>query len=148
VKRMQAILFALVMALVMPPALASGPANQISGLWDAVATPNPGGPVANPILTYTTMGRDGTMVVVDSAGPSAGAWQRVHGRTYVVSFRSFLELAPGWFVRAKVESTVELSSDGQKFSGPFRTSVSDLDGNFMFDFEGTVEANRISISGY
>jgi hypothetical protein len=30
----------------------------------------------------------------------------------------------------------------------FALLLADLDGNFMFDFEGTVEGNRLEVSGY
>lgn len=114
--------------------------NQIAGTWEVHIDAG-----AMQLTDLSSMTRDGQVITVNPGGGTAlGGWQRVQGRTYDVNFTGF---APG-DVRATIFSTVDLSTDGQEFSGPFLTEFRDLEGNLLFDMEGTVHGTRLPIIGF
>ena len=121
---------------------ADNPGNQIAGTWEVHVD---AGDVQ--FTDLSSMTRDGQVITVNPGGGTAlGGWQRVRGRTYDVSFTGFMPGEPP--ARATIFSTVELSTDGQEFSGPFLTEFRDLEGNLLFDLEGTVNGTRLPVIGF
>jgi len=62
--------------------------------------------------------------------PGYGQWQRIPQGKFAVTFVGVNFGAPGAGITGtyKVRGTLELSHDGQTFSGPFQTDVFALDG--------------------
>ena len=148
----QSTLALVLLAAVSFPAVAgSNPGNQIAGFWDATATVStPDGDFELP-PSHASMTRDGGMTVNSPGGSATGGWKRIFGRFYDITFVSFDALSEDVFLKVTVNATVELSADGQQFIGPFRTSGVQLDASgetLLFVLEGTVEAERVPISGF
>jgi hypothetical protein len=140
--------FALILlAAVAFPAVAGGskPGNQIAGAWEVHVDLG-----FTQFVNLASMTSDGQIVNTNVDGTAAvGGWQRTRGRNYDITFTGFLRLDPDPdFVRSTVFSTVELSADGQEFSGPFLTEFRDLDGNLLFDVGGIVTGTRLPVIGF
>lgn len=136
-------LVAVAAGLLVAPAFAQSPGNSLAGFWLVEGNPDPGSGVPS-FLNLATITKDGQIVNVSPDGTFVGGWERLAGHEYAVTFTAFL---PGP-VRLTVFSTVTLDMGGQRFGGPFRTEVRDLEGNLLFESEGTVSASRQAVEPY
>jgi hypothetical protein len=145
----------LLAALLGSPAFAS-PGDDFAGLWVVQGQPDSESGIPDFVnlatITRSAPGSGyaakGQIVNVDPVeGAAVGGWERLDKNTYAVTFTGFL-VADAATLRIVVHATVELQAAGDSFSGPFRTEVLDLEGNFVFSFEGTVSATRQPIEPF
>jgi hypothetical protein len=145
----------LLAALLGSPAFA-GPDDDFAGLWVVEGHPDSESGIPDFVnlatITRSAPGSGyaakGQIVNLDPVeGAAVGGWERIDQHTYAVTFTGFLA-ADGATLRIVVHATVALQADGDSFSGPFRTEVLDLEGNFVFSFEGTVSATRQPIEPF
>lgn len=119
--------------------------SRLAGVWEIAGVPDPVFGIP-PFANVTTIGRDGSIVNVDpELGSSVGESFRSGPRTYTAGFFGYLDV--GVPATYEVSSTLTLSSL-DAFSGPFRTRVFDLAGNFLFEYEGNVSGKRLSAQAY
>jgi hypothetical protein len=119
--------------------------SSLAGFWVIEGFPEPGSGVPD-FVNLATMGKHGEVINVDPIeGTGVGGWKKVSPQQYAVTFTGFI-VDGGSTVRYIVSSTVTVS--GSHFHGPFRTEVLDLDGNPLFHFEGTVNAERQAVQPF
>ena len=82
-----------------------------------------------------------------TVSPGYGQWRRIQGQQFAVTFVGVNFAALGGAIDStyKVRATVDLSHDGQTFTGPFQTEILALNGVLLFSFTGTVTAQRIEV---
>jgi hypothetical protein len=119
-------------------------ARSLAGSWIINITPAPETGVP-PFVNYSAMTKDGRLISSNDAGhTSVGEWSRTAGNQFAVTFMGS-EVSDDQTTPYKVRSTVELSQDGEEFTGPFITEVFDADGNVIFTRTGTIQATRIHV---
>jgi hypothetical protein len=120
------------------------------GAWRVFVAPEvPGGPV---FVNLATLHADGTIVGIPPASPmadgtfvsgSAGVWRRAAPSEFDVLFYSTMYNGDVLVGYARIRSRIQLSSDGERFSGRFTNDILDPDDNIVFSVEGTVTGRRI-----
>jgi hypothetical protein len=129
------------------PVLAHPTANRLTGFWIVEGFPDPNSGVPD-FVNLATFTPGGEMISVDPVeGAGVGAWERIAPWQYAVTFSGFIPGGPETW-RYVVNSTIGLDGAGQNFTGPFRTTVFDLNGNVVFAFEGHVNATRQFVEPY
>lgn len=119
-------------------------AHSLAGSWIINVTPDPTTEVP-PFVNYAAMTKDGRLINSDSAGlASVGEWSRTAGNRFAVIFMGYA-VSDGQTIQSKVRGTLELSRDGEEFTGPFVTEIFDADGNLIFTVTGTVQGERIHV---
>ena len=130
-------------ALVAP---AEGTFSRLVGSWEVVATFDGSGDEVPFLATY---GRGGTLI---STGPPAtttasqGAWKRTGARTF--STRSIILLLDAngdAAFRGESTSEIEVSADGESYTGTFRAEIQALDGTVLQVNTGTESGTRIDV---
>jgi len=125
-------------------ATAEAKSNDITGTWTITVIPS-ADTGAPPFTNFSSMTKDGLVINSDDVGlASLGVWEKVSGHTYRTTFQGFFE-QEGQKMRYQVRGTLELSADGEHFSGPFTNDIYDLDNNLLFSIGGTVEADRMHV---
>jgi hypothetical protein len=79
-----------------------------------------------------------------------GAWQHQGGRVYALSFKTLFyetqgDAAGSLIGVATIRSTSTVNDAGDKFSGPFKFSLTDPQGNVLLTTEGTWQFTRIKV---
>jgi len=119
-------------------------AHSLAGSWIVTVTPDPETGVP-PFVNYAAMTKDGMIIGSNETGhASIGVWTRTAGNQSATTFMGF-DTMDGQIIQYKVRSTVELSRDGEEFTGPFVTEIFDADGNTLFTVTGTIQATRIHV---
>jgi len=114
------------------------------GSWIINIAPDPETGVP-PFVNYCANTKDGRVINSNEAGhTSIGEWSRTASNQFAVTFMGS-EMSDGQTTPYKVRSTVELSQDGEEFTGPFVTEVFDAAGNVIFTITGTIQATRIHV---
>lgn len=127
------------------PAPAVASPFALAGIWDVAGEPDSSSGVP-PFTNITSFSVDGTMVNLDtSEGTGLGRCSRSGPGTFDIGFLGYLDL--GFPAVYEVSSTVQVDSP-DTFHGPFLTTVTDLDGNFLFEYEGMVHGSRRSFGGF
>lgn len=119
-------------------------ARTVAGSWFVTAIPDPatGFP---PMVSYSAMTRDGRMIGSGATGlATIGEWQRSGGSQFATTFKGY-EVYEGQIIHNNVRAVLQLSRDGEEFSGPFVNEVSDVDGNVLFAIGGTVQGTRMHV---
>lgn len=145
-------IFGLMVALI----LACFVGYQMSTTGSALAAPSMA-PVGSWIITIQAEGQppttevasyhsDGTMTVVRNGGAAIGLWEKTPTGDYAFTVWGLLDpdLAPP-VNRAKVIGTIQLSKDGEQYSGSFIAYLYDQDGNQLFQIESDVTAVRMHL---
>jgi len=131
------------LALAASPAFAGPP--KLQGAWEVAVTFDAGG--GEDILA--SYHRGGTMTLTGPSNLSSdahGVWERTGPRTY--STRSVIfAYGPNGTLVGKVRATseVEVSLDGNSYTGVFRAEVRDLGGNLLLVNTGTETGTRITL---
>jgi hypothetical protein len=88
-------------------------------------------------------------VLINTADDRAighGAWELTGDGTYATtSVHPVFDGNAALEAESTVRSTLTLDPDGNRFTGPFLTEVTDLAGNVTSSFTGTVDAARIQV---
>jgi hypothetical protein len=116
-------------------------AAGIAGHWRLMGHPQPHCG-AMPFVNFTAIARDGHLVNVDPmVGTGVGAVRHIWKKNYKARFHGFIvDGSTTW----SYEVRGELSLDhADQFSGTFATDVTDLSGNVVCTYNGTLLANRI-----
>jgi hypothetical protein len=119
-------------------------AHSLAGSWIITVIPDPqtGAP---PFVNYAAMTKDGMIINSNETGhASIGVWTRTAGNQFAATFMGY-DASGEEIIQYKVRSTIELSQDGEEFTGPFVTDLFDADGNLFFTVTGTVQATRIHV---
>ena len=136
-------ILALLALLGASPALAGGP--QLAGAWEAVASFDGGG--AAPFLA--TFDKDGTWTssgASSSASTAHGAWEKSGPRSYSTKSVIFFYDANGNLsLRGESRSEIEVSQDGNSYSGTFEATITLLDGTVVATNSGTEAGSRIQV---
>lgn len=129
-------------------AASSRSGNQLAGTWTVTLNrPAPLPPLAS-LQVYTG---EGSMVESgnDSASrsPQYGSWRRVAGRNFAATGVFFrFEPQTGAFVgKAKINRTIKLSADGQRFTFQGRATVYDANGNAAATFPVSGSGQRLQV---
>ena len=124
--------------------IAAAKANDITGTWTIKVIPS-ADTGAPPFTNFSSMTKDGLVINSDDVGlASLGVWEKVADHTYRTTFQGFFE-QEDMKMRYQVRGTVELSADGEHFSGPFTNDIYDLDNNLLFSIGGNVDAERMHV---
>ena len=124
--------------------------QTIEGAWEVSITLPGGFPFCASAGTIAT--RDGLVLVEScyaSDGAGYGVWPRVGNGQFATTFTGN-SFGPGGVVigKYKVRATVTLSSDGNSFSGTYRTDILDVAGNPLSQpvaTTGTMSGVRIKL---
>jgi len=118
---------------------------DLTGTWTVTVIPSADMDVP-PFVNLSSMTKDGLVVSVDDVGLAGlGIWEKVSGRTYKTTYEGLFE-QEGAKMRYQVRGTVELSADGEHFSGPFINDIYVSGGEEpVFSVTGTVEADRMHV---
>ena len=105
--------------------------QSIEGAWEVSITLSGGFPFCASAGTIAT--RDGLVLAEScyaSEGAGYGVWTRAGNGQFAITFTGN-SFNPGGVVggKYKVRATVTLSSDGNSFSGTYRTDILDVAGN-------------------
>lgn len=132
---------AMLMFLLAVPAIAGpGNGNHLAGTWEVIGSPDPASGIPE-FLNLSLISKEGTIINEDPAeGTSLGGWNFEGKNRYSIKFYGFI---PAANLRHSVTSEVTLGNSGDTFSGPFRSDVFDMQGTFLFSFEGQVNATRL-----
>jgi hypothetical protein len=76
-----------------------------------------------------------------------GSWERVHGRVYASTGVHFLfDPQTGAYVgKRKIDSTREVSEDGQSYSAVSRVTTFDANGNVVGTFTARATSQRLPV---
>jgi len=119
-------------------------ADSLAGSWIINVIPDPAIGVP-PFINYSVMTGDGRVINSNESGHvSVGEWIRTAVNRFAVTFMGS-DVSDGQLSPYKVRGTVELSQDGEEFTGPFVTDIFDADGNLVFTITGTIQATRIHV---
>ena len=123
---------------------AEAKSNDLTGSWTITIIPSADTGVP-PFMNFSSMTKDGLVINSDDVGlASLGVWEKVSDHTYRTTFQGFF-VQDDMQMRYQVRATLELSADGEHFSGPFTNNIYDLDNNPFFEISGTVEADRMHV---
>jgi hypothetical protein len=120
-----------------------GAGKRPAGTWTVQGTPAT--QAVPPFVNFASFTRDGRIVNVDPAvGTALGEWAGAGGHEFKVTFAGFAVMN-GQILKYKVRALIAMGEDGDTFSGAFRSDVSDLNGNPVLSYDGTVLATRIEV---
>ena len=120
-------------------------ASQLEGVWEVAGVPDASSGIA-PFVNLVTIEADGGLVNVDpELGAGVGETRKSGPGTYTAGFFGFIDV--GVEAIYEVQGTLTLIGP-DAWTGPFRTRVSDLAGNLLFEYEGTVSGTRRSAQPY
>jgi hypothetical protein len=129
-------------------AASSRSGNQLAGTWTVTLDrPAPLPPLAS-LQVYTDTG---SMVEsgddTGSRSPQYASWQRVAGREYAATGLFFrFDPKTGAFVgKARINRTIKLSGDGQRFTFQGRATVYDVNGNTAATFPVSGSGQRLQV---
>jgi hypothetical protein len=99
-----------------------------------------------PTIEVASFHSDGTMTVVRNGGAALGVWEKTSTDRYGFTVWGLLDpdLAPPVY-RAKVVSTIQLSKDGENYTGTFIAYLYDQEGNLLFPSQADVTAVRMHV---
>lgn len=119
--------------------------NDLTGTWTVYVTPAAELEIP-PFVGLSSMTKEGLMISADDVGLTGlGIWEKASGRTYKVTYEGLFE-QDGTKMRYQVRAKVELSTDGEHFSGPFTNDIYVSGGEEpVFTVTGTVEADRMHV---
>ena len=119
--------------------------KSLIGTWDVEAVV---GGVGAP--TLFTFDRGGNFIATGSDATFStahGAWERDGGRNYKTTNRAFIFDDDGMVALVFVSNAeIQVSRDGQSFTGNFDAEVQTLDGTVVDSFSGTSSGSRITVS--
>jgi hypothetical protein len=132
----------------LSPALqaADHPAGSIVGLWSVHYVSTTGGP---EVLTYDQWHRDGIEIETPNIGPGVcmGTFKQAPDGSihdYHVAWTFDSTLAPSGYWDENMIVTV--SADRQSYSGTYARDFYDVNGNFLFEDDGTLTATRLTVN--
>jgi hypothetical protein len=113
-------------------------ANSPVGTWTVTVTPE-----GNPsFIVGVIFSSDGTMSLIEAGCVGVGVWEKSSGNQYAFSLWEYCDQQDGTFLKSTTVSTFELSKDKEQYTGPFYFQVLDLDGNVLFEGNGTATGVR------
>ena len=123
--------------------------NTLVGTWQqTVALPAP----APPLHSMAVFAPGGGWVESSSEDPRSrssnyGSWERVHGRLYATTAVHFLfNPQTGAFLgKRKIDSTREVSEDGQSYRAVSRVTTFDTNGNVLGTFTARANGERMHV---
>jgi hypothetical protein len=133
---------ALVYAQSGPPGAGRDP-HSLAGSWAVNGLPDPGAPIP-PFAIYTAYEQDGvTIATTSNLTQLIGTWTRTGGNRFASTYMGFEPFGEET-LRVKVREAIELSQDGNAFSGSYVTEVF-LDGNLLARITGTMQGTRMQV---
>jgi hypothetical protein len=123
----------------------AGAVPHLEGVWEIVGVPDASSGI-DPFFNVVTIEAGGAMINADpEVGVGVGQAHISGPKTYTAGFFGFIDV--GVEATFEVQSTLDLAGP-DAFTGPFRTLVSDLAGNLLFEYEGVVHGTRRSVQPY
>ena len=119
--------------------------NDVAGAWN-VTIEFDGFPSCTAPSLMTADGGIVANACANNESPGYGQWVRTGKREFAATFVG-LEYAGDGTANGtyKVRATAVVSSDGQRFNGPFVTDIFAPDGNLVFTIAGHVRGQRIGV---
>ena len=129
------------------PQNSSAPA--LVGAWSIDVTPT----LVPAFVSLGTFSADGTLTNISSSSmtfppesPGYGAWVKVGGRRYAITFHTVVSDGAGNLVgRGKVRATLTVGSQGDTLTGVFQVDVFDALGGLIVSDTGTVQGTRLRV---
>jgi hypothetical protein len=129
--------------------VATPPAEQegIGGSWIITATVTDQGDEFSFVNFSTFMPGGGLVTTAPDSPLGHGAWELSADGTYALTmiFPDFDDDEGALEGQAMVRATVTLDPDGNTFTGPFLTEISDDAGDVLFSYGGTAQGQRIEV---
>jgi hypothetical protein len=139
-------------ALILTPAsLSAQPRASLEGAWDSQATTTDcNGHTLMAFRGFELFHQGGTLTTTGNpnspalSSPGLGTWQRTGMRTFTSTLQFFTFNPDGSFAgTVKIEGQVQLSADGNSYTGTSTFAVYDPDGNLVFSGCNTEVATRL-----
>ena len=140
-------------ALAAAPATTAAPEASLVGSWVTTVTPDPasGNPPFRELFTFHS---DGTLTMIDDNAPGPpfpftpghGVWKRT-ATGFIFHYLNLI-YDPATFAsngQTNITVRVDLDEKGDSLSGSGHLKVSDKDGNLLFEADGTIVGDRITI---
>jgi hypothetical protein len=123
--------------------------KTITGAWFSTITPT----LLPPFVSLGTFTADGGITNTSSLSlglplesPGHGQWVRIGRDRYAVTFLTVSADSAGTHIlTSKVRARLQLSADGDAFTGVFQVDVFDPNGVLLVSDTGTVRSNRIKV---
>ena len=116
--------------------------HSLVGSLTISVIPAPGAPIP-PFVNYVAYTKDGLTICSRENGQAGvGTWIRTGGNQFAATFTG-IDVSDGQTIQYKVRTAVELGQDGETWTAPFITEISDLDGNPLFTITGTSQGTRM-----
>jgi hypothetical protein len=120
-----------------------GSAHSLAGAWTVDATPDPGPPVP-PFVASQAYEKDGVAIGTTSSRTQLiGTWARTGGNQFASTYLGFEPFGEDT-LHIKVREAIELSQDGNTFTGSFVTEVF-LNGEPLATVTGTIQGTRMQV---
>jgi hypothetical protein len=122
--------------------------DQLAGTWSVtIDRPAPMPPLSS-LQVYTEAGsmvESGNDTAARS--PQYGSWKRVAGREYAATGVIFLfdPQTDAFIAKAKINRTINLSSDGRSFTFNGRATINDPNGNVQGSFPVSGSGQRLRV---
>jgi hypothetical protein len=122
--------------------------NQLAGTWRA--TVNRPAPLS-AITSLQVYSADGSVIEtandIGSRSASYGSWERVEGRVYAASavFFRFDPQTGAQVATHKIDRTIRLSDDGQRFTAVARAVTYDMSGNVIANLRVPSTGERMQV---
>lgn len=146
------VLIMTVAALILTPAsLSAQPRASLEGAWDSqVTNTDCNGNILMAFRAFEAYHQGGTVTTTGNANspalssPGIGTWQRTGTRTFNAPFQFFTFNPDGSFAGiVKIAGQIDLSADGNSYTGTNTFAIYDPDGNLVFSGCGTEVATRL-----
>jgi hypothetical protein len=140
----------LIAAFTIAPTTQAGPDNRsdkLHGSWNVVVTTEIQGATFPALLTFTS---DGSLIADEPPSPfetsGHGNWVSTGPGQVAYTFVTLVGSAEGPLsAKYKVVGTLNLGSDKESWSGPFKIDILDPNGQVIFADRGTFSLTRIAI---
>ncbi len=121
--------------------------KQLLGSWEAVTTVEIQNATFPSLLTFTS---DGSVITDEPPSPfetsGHGNWVSTGPGQVAFTFVSLVGSAEGPLsMKYKVVSRLNLNSDKESLSGPFKIDILDPNGQVIFEDHGTFDLTRIAV---
>ena len=133
----------LTIGLVNAEPVPAAPGSPLRGTWEIQGNPDPTCNVP-PFVNLSSISREGRIINVDPAvGTGVGESYRTGPNTFAAGFFGFLD-DNGTTLTYEVQGMLSLV-DASHFTGSFTAFISDLGGNVLCTYGGTLDGYRLVV---
>jgi hypothetical protein len=118
--------------------------HTLVGSWKVAVIPDQATGMS-PFVVYNAYTKDGVQIGTTETGHLLiGQWTRTGSNRFAGTYMG-AEVYDGLLVHYKLRKALELSRDGDEYSGPYVVEVFDVDGNLLATIPGTLQGTRIQV---